>query len=337
MQKKINVGLIGVGRLGVLYARYLALHIPNSNLIAASDANPEAEAAARELGVSKWYANYLDLIDDKSVDAVVIVTPTSTHRDIAIAAARAGKAIFCEKPLSISLDESREIERVVAETGVFFHMGFMRRFDRGFRAAKQKIEEGVIGKGVVLRASSRDPFRPSLEYLDPNHSGGLIIDMGIHDIDIARWLMGDVKSAYATGGVLAYPEIEEVGDIDNAIINLTFESGSLGVIDLTRNGVYGYDIRTEVLGTKGTIKVGYLRETPIVVMTKEGVTHDTVPWFLERFGEAYTVQLQNFLDRLQAGKEPSVKCSDGVEALRVAIAATRAFKENRPVDVSEIG
>ncbi len=270
---KINVGLIGVGRLGALYARYLAYQIPASNLIAASDTNPATEAVARELGVAKWYPNYQDLIDDKQIDAVVIVTPTSSHHDIVAAAARAGKAIFCEKPLSISLD-------------------------RGFRAGKQKIEDGVIGKAVVFKASSRDPFRPSLEYLDPNHSGGLIIDMGIHDIDIARWMMGEVKSAYANGGVLAYPEINEVGDIDNAVVNLTFESGALGVIDLTRNGVYGYDIRTEVLGTKGTVKVGYLRETPIVVMTKDGVTHDTVPWFMERFGEAYVAQLQNFIDHL---------------------------------------
>ena len=333
---KINVGLVGVGRLGALYARYLAYQIPNSNLLAASDIDPATETIAKELGVTKWYPNYQDLIDDKQIDAVVIVTPTSTHHDIVAAAARAGKAIFCEKPLSISLDEARAMERVVAETGVFFHMGFMRRFDRGFRAAKQKIEQGVIGKAVVFRASSRDPFRPSLEYLDPRHSGGLMIDMGIHDIDIARWLMGDVSQAYATGGVLAYPEINEVGDIDNAVINLTFENGSLGVIDLTRNGVYGYDIRTEVLGTQGTVKVGYLRETPIVVMTKEGVTHDTVPWFMERFGEAYVAQLQNFIEHLQKQKEPSIKCADGVAALQVAIAATRAFKENRPVSVSEI-
>ncbi|MCG3163862.1 MAG: scyllo-inositol 2-dehydrogenase (NAD(+)) [Acidobacteria bacterium] len=333
---KINVGLIGVGRLGVLYARYLAYQIPASNLIAASDVNPAAEAAAKELGVKKWYSNYQDLIDDKQVDAVVIVTPTSNHRDTVTAAARAGKAIFCEKPLSISLDEARAMQKVVEETGVFFHMGFMRRFDRGFRAGKQKVEEGAIGKAVVFKASSRDPFRPSLEYLDPNHSGGLIIDMGIHDIDIARWMMGDVAQTYATGGVLAYPEINEVGDIDNAIVNLTFENGALGVIDLTRNGVYGYDIRTEVLGTQGTVKVGYLRETPIVMMTKDGVTHDTVPWFMERFGEAYVAQLQNFIEHLQKQKEPSIKCADGVEALRVAIAATRAFKENRPVAVAEI-
>jgi inositol 2-dehydrogenase len=333
---KINVGLVGVGRLGALYARYLAYQIPNSNLLAASDIDPAAETIAKELGVTKWYPNYQDLIDDKEIDAIVIVTPTSTHHDIVATAARGGKAIFCEKPLSISLDEARATERVVAETGVFFHMGFMRRFDRGFRAAKQKIEQGVIGKAVVFRASSRDPFRPSLEYLDPRHSGGLMIDMGIHDIDIARWLMGDVSQAYATGGVLAYPEINEVGDIDNAVINLTFENGSLGVIDLTRNGVYGYDIRTEVLGTHGTVKVGYLRETPIVVMTKDGVTHDTVPWFMERFGAAYVAQLQNFIEHLQKQKEPSIKCADGVAALQVAIAATRAFKENRPVAVSEI-
>src|SRR5262249_41188345 len=297
---KINVGLVGVGRLGALYARYLAYQIPASNLLAASDVDPAAETIARELGVTKWYPNYQDLIDDKQIDAIVIVTPTSTHHNIVAAAARAGKGIFCEKPLSISLDEARALERIVDGAGAFVHMGFMRRFDRGFRAAKQKIEQGAIGKAVVFRASSRDPFRPSLEYLDPRHSGGLMIDMGIHDIDIARWLMGDVSQAYATGGVLVCREIKQVGDIDNAVINLTSENGSLGVIDLTRNGVYGYDIRTEVLGTQGTVKVGYLRETPIVVMTKEGVTHDTVPWFMERFGEAYVAQLQNFIEHLRS-------------------------------------
>jgi inositol 2-dehydrogenase len=331
MASKINVGLIGVGRMGLIYAEDLTYRVPGARLVASSDANPAAEAPVRELGVEKWYPHYQDLIADKEVDAVIIVTPTSLHCEIAIAAAQAGKAIFCEKPLSISLDEARATERAIAETGAFFHMGFMRRFDRGYRAAKRKLEEGVIGKPVTFKASSRDPFRPSLEYLDPRHSGGIIIDMGIHDIDLARWLMGEVVQTYATGGVLSYPEVAEVGDIDNAIITLNFASGALGVIDLTRKGVYGYDIRTEILGTEATIKIGYLRETPITVSNKDGVMHDVVPYFMQRFEQAYVDQLKDFIEHLQQDKPPSIVCSDGVAALEIAEAATRAFRENRPV------
>ncbi len=331
MNNKIKVGLIGAGRMGMVYAEDLAYRVPQARLVAASDVDPAAEAKVRALGVPKWYANYQDLVDDIEIDAVVIITPTSTHRDIVIAAAKAGKAIFCEKPLSISIEEARAIERVIAETGVFFHMGFMRRFDRGYRAAKEKIDQGLIGTPVLFKASSRDPFRPSLEYLDPKHSGGIMIDMGIHDIDLARWLMGEIKSVYTIGGVLAYPEVNQVGDIDNAVVTLNFESGALGVIDLSRSGVYGYDIRAEILGTKGTLKVGYLRETPILVMNKEGVTHDTVPYFMERFERAYIDQLQDFVERFSKGSLPSITCADGVADLEVAYAATQSFKENRPI------
>lgn len=333
MSGKINIGLIGVGRMGLVYAEDLAFRVPQARLVAASDTDPSAKEKASALGVSKWYDHYEELINDKEVEAVVIVTPTSTHHDIIVSAARAGKAIFCEKPLSISLDEARAIEKVIAETGVFFHMGFMRRFDPGYRAAKRKIDEGVIGTPIVFKASSRDPYRPSLEYLDPKHSGGIMVDMGIHDIDLARWMMGEVASVFAMGGVLAYPEVNEVGDIDNAIITLQFESGAMGVIDLSRSGVYGYDIRAEILGTEGTLKVGYLRETPVLVMKKEGVSHDTVPYFMERFERAYVDQLVNFVDHLARGLEPSIRCEDGVADLEVAVAATQSYRENRSVSL----
>jgi inositol 2-dehydrogenase len=336
MRKKLNAGVVGLGRLGSLYARYFLGRIAQANLLAVAEVNGAlAESFANEYGVARHYRNYQDLVNDREIDAVIIVTPTSTHKEIIIAAARAGKAIFCEKPLSISLDEAREIEQVIADTGVFFQMGFMRRFDRGYRAAKEKIEQGVIGTPVLFKASSRDPYRPSLEYMDPRHSGGIIIDMGIHDIDLARWLMGEVASVYTIGGVLAYPEVSEVGDIDNAVTTLTFESGALGVIDLSRSGVYGYDIRGEILGTQGTLKVGYLRETPLLVMNKEGVTHDTVPYFMERFEQAYIDQLQNFIEHLSQGRPPAITCADGVADLEVAYAATVSFREKRPVSLAK--
>jgi scyllo-inositol 2-dehydrogenase (NAD+) len=334
---KLNVGLIGLGRLGRVYARDLSMRIPCTRLVAAADVDRTAvDKITREFDVSRSSTDPADVIGDPSVDAVVIVTPTSTHREITEAAAAAGKAIFCEKPPSISLDDAIALRRAVERSGVFFQMGFMRRFDPGFAAAKQRLGEGVIGDAVVFKSTSRDPFRPSVEYADPRSSGGLIIDMGIHDFDLARWYMGDVASVQAIGGLLAYPELGAVGDIDNAVISLIFTSGRLGVVDITRNGIYGYDIITELLGTKGTLRVGYLRETPLMVMTKGEVTHDTVPYFMERFAEAYTAQLENFAQNVLQDRTPPVTVDDGVEALRVAVAATRAQRTGQRVEVSSV-
>jgi inositol 2-dehydrogenase len=334
MNKKLNVGVIGVGRLGSVYARYFTGRIAGANLVAVSDVNESTlESLASELGVSKRYSRYQDLIADRDIEAVVIVSPTSTHRDIVIEAAKRGKAIFCEKPLSITLEDAYEILGAVEQTGVFFQMGFMRRFDKGYMAAKRKIEAGLIGRPVVFKSSSRDPYRPSLEYLDPAHSGGLITDCGIHDLDLARWFMGEIASVYSIGGTLAYPEIGKIGDIDNAITSLYFTSGALGVIDLSRKGVYGYDIQTEILGIEGALRIGYLRETPILVMTRDGITHDTVPYFPERFEQAYITQLQDFVENVLKGKPPTVTCADGVAAQRASTAATLSFKENRPVKI----
>ncbi|MFN2513670.1 MAG: Gfo/Idh/MocA family oxidoreductase [Pyrinomonadaceae bacterium] len=334
MNKKLGIGVIGLGRLGSSYAKYFTGRIAGATLVAVSDVNESAlDSMAAELGIAKRYGRYQNLIADQEVEGVVIVSPTSTHKEIVLEAAKRALPIFCEKPLSISLAEARAMLRTVEETGVFFQMGFMRRFDKGYVAAKRNIEEGVIGTPVVFKSSSRDPYRPSLEYLDPAHSGGLFIDCGIHDLDLARWYMGEIESLYSIGGTLAYPEMKTIGDIDNAIMSLYFTSGALGTIDLSRNGVYGYDIRTEILGTEGTLKIGYLRETPILVMTKDGITHDTVPYFTERFDQAYITQLQDFVNNVLQGKPPSVSCADGVAALQVSAAATMSFKENRPVKI----
>ena len=337
MSGKLNVGVIGLGRLGKMYARYFCGRIANASLVAIADVSDAAvTSVGTELGVRKQFLSHEDLIADETVDAVVIVSPTSTHKEVVLEAAQRGKPIFCEKPLSISLPDALAMLRTVEQTGVYFQMGFMRRFDKGYVAAKRKITEDEIGTPVVFKSSSRDPFRPSLEYLNPEHSGGLIIDCGIHDFDLARWFMGEIASVYSIGGTLAYPEMKEIGDIDNAITSLYFTSGALGTIDLSRNGVYGYDIRTEILGTQGTLKIGYLRETPILVMTKDGITHDTVPYFTERFEQAYITQLQDFVENVLADKPPSVTCGDGVAALQASVAATLSFKENHPVKMSSL-
>ena len=336
--KRLNVGVIGAGRLGRVYVRDLAGRIPETRVAAVCDtAGALAKNIAEEFDVPRHYDDAGELIADKSVDAVVIVTPTHAHREHVIACARAKKPTFCEKPPALSLSEIAEMKRAIEQSGVFFQMGFMRRFDPGYAAAKRQIDAGRIGMPLVFKATSRDPFRPSLEYADPKSSGGMLIDMGIHDFDLARWFMGDVQTVSAIGATIAYPELATVGDIDNAIASLTFTSGKLGVVDLTRSGIYGYDIATEILGSEGTVRIGYLRETPIVVMTKaNGVSHDTVPYFMERFRDAYTNQLQNFAQNVLNGTPAPITIDDGLEALRVGVAATRAQSTGVSVTVAEV-
>lgn len=336
MKKRLNVGLIGVGRLGKMYAEFLAYRVPQANLIAVADLIPErATTCVEKYGIPKWYDNHHDLNADPEIDAVVCTATTVNHKEIIIDAAQAGKPVFSEKPLTLTLKDARLIKEAIEKAGIFFQMGFQRRFDKGFRAAKKKIEEGVIGTPVVFRGSSRDPYPPTMEYLRPENSGGQIIDMAIHDIDVARWYMGDIATTYAIGGVLAYPEFKQVNDTDNVIMVFTFASGALGEIDISRNGIYGYDIRAEVLGTKGTLQAGYLRETPILVMTEQGVTHDVVPFFPERFGEAYVNQLNDFLHNITDQKEPMIKISDGIAALQIAAAATHSLATNSIAKVSD--
>jgi inositol 2-dehydrogenase len=336
--KRLNVGVIGVGRLGRVYARDLAGRIPETRLVAVADTLGNlAREVAEEFDVPQSYDDAFALIDDPAVEAIVIVTPTHVHREHAIAAARKGKPTFCEKPPALSLGEIAEMKAAIDKSGTFFQMGFMRRFDPGYAAAKKQIDAGRIGEPLVFKATSRDPFRPSLEYANPASSGGMLIDMGIHDFDLARWFMGDVRSVAAIGATIAYPELATVGDIDNAIASMTFASGKLGVVDLTRSGIYGYDISTEILGLEGTIRIGYLRETPIMVMTKaNGVSHDTVPYFMERFRDAYTNQLQNFAQNVLHDRPAPITIADGMEALRVGVAATRARESGATVAVADI-
>lgn len=338
MKKKVQVGVLGLGRLGKVYARDLAAAIPETELVAVCDTDPKAlQETSEEWGIEAAYLSPQDLIEDKDVEAIVIVTPTDTHCELVEAAAGVGKSVFCEKPLSISLEAAKALKGVVESSGIFFQMGFMRRFDPGYAAAKEKIEKGQIGKPVVFKSSSRDPFRPSLEYLNPASSGGIFMDMGIHDFDLALWFFGKIDSVSSVGGVLAYPEVETVGDIDNGIVSLNFADGRIGVVDLSRNGVYGYDISTEILGTEGTVRIGYLRETPITMMSPNSIAHDTVPYFMERFEKAYTRQLRDFAVNLLEGRPAPITIDDGIEALKVAAAAARSYEEKKAVAVASIG
>lgn len=329
MKKPIQVGVVGLGRLGSLYARYFTSRIPGAKLYAVSDVRADAtKAIAAETG-SKGYTDYRDLVNDPGVDAVIVMTPTKLHGEVVIAAAKAKKAIFCEKPLSLEIAEGKAMKTAVAKSGVFFQLGFMRRFDNAYAAAKKKIDDGVIGTPVIFKSTSKDQLPPPVEYLKPASSGGLFIDMGIHDFDLARWFMGEVKSVYSVGHSAAFPEISKVGDVESAFSTMTFASGAIGSISLSRIGIYGYGIHTEIVGTKGTLQIGYDRETAVLVMTKDNISHDTVPGFYERFEQAYLTQLVNFIENLQLGRPSPIVCDDGIGAQRIAIAATKSLHSRK--------
>lgn len=335
----IRIGLIGAGRMGKVFAHTLAFSVAEVDLVAISDID---EATARETAerysASASYTDYRRMLDDPALDAVVITTPTATHLKVVKDAAAAGKHIFCEKPLAETLPGCDEAIAAAAAAGVKLQVGLMRRFDPAYVMAKKQIEAGVIGKPVMFKSLGRDPRRTSLEFAKRENSGGLILDMGIHDFDQARWLMGsEVERVYSEGGCLVYPELNEVGDIDNAIVNLKFTNGAIGNIDVSRNAVYGYDIRTEVLGSDGALMIGKMQQTATLVLTRQGVTHDTVPYFMERFGEAYAEEIRDFVHCILENREPRAGGLDSRAATAIGIAATKSFDEGRPVLVSEVG
>ncbi len=335
---KVGIGVIGIGRMGRVYAAHVARRIEDAALVAIADVNAAALNAYAASSGAKAYLDYHDLLADPTVEGVIIVTPTSTHREVVIAAAEAGKAVFVEKPTALTMAATDDMLAAVHRAGVIFQVGFMRRFDRAYAAARQKIDAGLIGDPIVVRSIGRDPFRTSLEYANPAVSGGLIVDMGIHDFDVIRWMMGDeVERVYTESSSLVYPELLTVDDVDNAMIAVRFARGGLGNVEVSRTAGYGYDIRATVVGSKATLEIGYLQETPVVLLSKDtGVSHDVVPHFPERFGPAYTAQIESFVECLRSGQPPLVTAADARAALQAALAATVSQHESRVVYTSEI-
>ncbi len=332
---QLPVGVIGLGRMGRIYADAIAHRIPNARLVAIADVVADiVQEQAELLNVPFATTDYRELLARPDVKAVFVISPTSTHREVVTAAAAEGKAIFCEKPIALTLEETDAIAQAIEQAGVFFQAGFMRRFDAGYAAAKAKIEAGVIGRPTTFKSIGRDPFCPNPAFADPAVSGGLILDMAIHDFDLARWLMQDeVKRVYAEGSLLACPELKAVGDIDNAVITLAFEQGAVGDVEVSRNAFYGYDIRTEVLGTDGALQIGYFRQTPLLTLTREGVIHDMVPYIVERFLDAYIAQSQDFVNRVLMDDDPAVTIEDARRALAIGLAATESLHAGQPAAV----
>ncbi|MDQ6671269.1 MAG: Gfo/Idh/MocA family oxidoreductase [Chloroflexota bacterium] len=339
----MRVAVIGLGRMGRFYARTIASLGPDAQLAAVADPDPVARAAVeRELSVPFAASEPADVVGRTDVDAVIIATPTSSHAELVVAAARAGKAIFCEKPLALSLQHTQAALSAVHAAGVLLQMGFMRRFDAGYQNARALIQAGRVGRPLTFKAVGRDPSCPPLGYANPDHSGGLVLDMGIHDFDLARWLMSsEVERVSADGALLVCTHFSEVGDIDNAVINLRFENGALGNVEISRNAGYGYDVWTEVLGSEGSVVVGRdvraaADSTGVQLFTQSAGQENETPHFVRRFGAAYRTQIERFVECVEHGREPPVGGADALAAFEIGLAATRSWQTGHPVAVNEV-
>lgn len=330
---RLGIGVIGVGTLGRRHAENLRRAIPAAQLIAVADADgARAKQVAAELEVQHHYANVEDLLDRKDIQAVVVAAPSRFHAPATRAAAAAGKHVFCEKPPALLMEEAESAISAVAKAGVQFQIGFMRRYDPPYARARKLIDAGEIGEPILFKALARDREPPPRSFFQDGINGTLFLDAAIHEFDLARWLMNDeVAEVHAFGSVIAFPELAEFGDVDSAVVNLRFERGGIGNVECFRKSNYGYDIRTEIIGSKGTLQVGYLQQTAQLVLTGAGASYDVVDHWLVRFADAYLNELRDFVDTILAGKSTRVTGQEGLRALAVCLAAERSYRESRPV------
>jgi myo-inositol 2-dehydrogenase/D-chiro-inositol 1-dehydrogenase len=335
--RKIRFGVLGAGRIGKIHCENIANRIPGAELIAVSDVvSSSAAALAARYSGAKTFANYKDVLAHPEVDAVAICTPTNTHYQIILDAAAAGKHIFCEKPIDLALDKIEAVQQAVEKSGIHFIVAFNRRFDPNFKKVHDMVRSGKIGQPHVLRITSRDPAPPPEEYI--RSSGGLFLDMTIHDFDMARYLMGrEVVEVYARAKVLVDPVFERNGDFDTAVVTLTFDNGAMGTIDNSRKAVYGYDQRVEVFGSEGMVAVSNNTPDTHLYFDSTG-THAALPlnFFMERYTESYLREMQAFVDAVDKKLPAPVGVKDGLMAVAIGLAAAKSVRENRPVPVAEI-
>ena len=334
MQKSITVALLGAGRAGREHAKNLGT-LPGVRVLCVCDPVLAAAEGAASLARAEGVTVSADEVFARAdIDAVIISTPTETHADYMEQAARAGKAIFCEKPVSLDLARAAEAVRIVRECGVPFQIGFDRRFDPGYAEVRRRLEEGALGQVDQFVALSRDPAPPSREYLAK--SGGLMIDSAIHDFDIARFWVGEVEEVFVMGDARFSEDARAVGDVDTTTTLLRFKSGAQGMLQNCRRAAYGYDIYSEVSGELGKLVVHAEAKTPFYHYRKGGWERDYYYSFIDRFGIAFREELVAFFDSLARGESPSPGLTDALEALRIATAATRSLREKRPVRLDEL-
>ncbi len=341
--KDIGIGVVGLGRLGYVHALNVE-KLSNAKLLAVCDMDSElAENTANELSC-KFYTDIRDMLDDKDVDAVCVVTPTAYHLDPVTAVCESGKPMFLEKPLAATLKENIEIEKIIQSSGIKCQIGFQRRFDPDFAAAEQMIREGAIGTPVYINAYARDPFPPPPWAMDPAKGGGLYIDMLLHDFDIARFFMRDEVERVNADETNMVVDGEGVNRFaDNVIVNLRFKGGALATYHASMHAEYGYDVRTEVFGSHGNLIIGGLNQTEVTLCSKDkGITHPhtfvqqgRLPHFMSRFREAYENEVREFVQAVIDDTPVKADAYDAIQAYRIALAATDAGAEHRGIRPDE--
>lgn len=335
---RVGIGLVGAGRMGSIHARLVRGGVPQAKLIGIADVNVEAgRRLSAEVGGPPVFGSIEALLETPGLDAVLIATPSSRHLEMIRIAAGAGKDILCEKPIALTLADTDAAIDIAVRAGVRLQVGFMRRWEPDYVRAKARLASGAYGRPMLFKSLQFDPEPPPLTFADPAVSGGIMIDMGIHEFDLARWLMADeVVEVHAYGSTYAHPSLASVGDVDSAVVNLRFASGATGTVELARNTTYGEDVRTEVLATNGSVWVGLLSATQgassggaIGGTFAVDALEPTIP----RFERGLAAQARGFVQAVLEDGPVEVTGADGRAAFRIAVAADSSMRDGGPVDV----
>lgn len=335
----LKIGIIGAGRIGKVHLESISYHVKNATVTAMADPfmNEETEKLIRSYGVSKVTKDYKDILNDKDIDAVLVCSSTDTHAAISIEAINAGKHVFCEKPVNHSIEKIQAVADALKEhPDIKFQVGFNRRFDHNFAAIRKAYDDGKIGEAHILKITSRDPEPPNPAYIKV--SGGIFLDMTIHDFDMACFLTdSDVEELYVNSAVLVDPAIGEQGDVDTAIITMKMANGALAVIDNSRKAAYGYDQRAELFGSKGMVATSNDTVSSAVISNADGVTGEKpLFFFLERYMGSFSEEMRQFTEAVINDTEVPVGIHAGLQSVKIGLAARKSVDEHRPVKISEI-
>jgi len=335
--RKLGMGVLGVGEMGKRHAENLRRLVPDARLVAVADVVAErAKDVAEELEVEHAFSSLEEMVAHKDIEAVVIATPDKFHAKAIQIAAAAKKDILCEKPLAITMEDARAALKEVQRAGVRLQIGFMRRYDPAYVAAFQRVQAGDIGKPLIFKSVGRDKDEPPMSAYQSNINGMLFYNNTIHDFDLARWIMLDeIAEVHSYTTVAIRPEVAKYNDVVASVVNLKYENGAIGNVESYVQAVYGYDVRTEIVGSKGSIFVGSLEKTPATFLSVNGGHHILADHFLSRFADAYLAEVRDFVQTVLAGKAPKVTGEDGLRSLQIAIAAEKSHLESKPVAVAK--
>jgi inositol 2-dehydrogenase len=331
MTRRIRIALAGLGRMGQIHAANVAARCPSAQLACVFDADAGVARRVGEQFEVPWAESYDDILADDAVDAVAIATPTRAHAELSVRAARAGKHVFCEKPISLDRQATVQTIEAVQAAGVTFQVGFHRRFDPDWAAAVDRMRAGDLGEVYLFRTSLRDMTAPRPEFLA--HSGGFFVDVTIHDLDTARWMVGEIVEVSAHGTALSDPGFAAIGDIDTAVVVLRFENGALGVIDNSRAAGYGYECSTEVMGRKATVRIDHPQYRHYEWRTPGWASHELARDFEQRYPWAYAHELECFARSARDGLPPRVTGYDALAAFDLARAAGQSWRSGQAVTV----